>query len=64
MKRQRLRKALILVSFLFFPVTIYYFSPVLIIQGVTEGIVAGSFLVFVGMFVSSRLAWSVSSCRV
>ncbi len=44
MKRQRLRKALILISFLFFPVTLYYFSPVLIIQGVAEGIVAGSFL--------------------
>ena len=51
MKRQRLRKALILISFLFFPVTLYYFSPVLIIQGAAEGIVVGSFLVFAGMLV-------------
>ncbi len=32
MKRQRLRKFLLLLSFLLFPVTIYYLSPVLIIN--------------------------------
>ena len=31
-KRQRIRKALLFVSLLLFPVTLYYFSPVLILQ--------------------------------
>ena len=52
-KRQRYRKALILISFLFFPLTIYYLSPVLIIMGAAEGIVAGSFIAFVLMFLFS-----------
>jgi ferredoxin-type protein NapH len=51
--RQRIRKALLLVSFLLFPLTLYYFSPALIIQGASEGIVTGSFIVFVAMFLSA-----------
>lgn len=53
--RQRLRKALLLVSLLFFPMTLYYFSPALIIQGAWEGIVNGSFIAFGLMFVSALL---------
>ena len=53
--RQRVRKALLLLSFLLFPLTLYYFSPVLIIQGASEGIVGGSALVFGLMFVASLL---------
>lgn len=53
MKRQRLRKALIICSFLLFPVTIYYLSPYLIIMGASEGIIAGSFIVFALMFLSA-----------
>lgn len=53
MKRQKLRKALVICSFLLFPITIYYFSPYLIIMGASEGIIAGSFVVFALMlFVS------------
>jgi ferredoxin-type protein NapH len=51
--RQRIRKALLLVSFLFFPVTLYYFSPALILSGASEGVINGSFLVFGLMFVLS-----------
>ncbi|MBN1399386.1 MAG: 4Fe-4S binding protein [Anaerolineae bacterium] len=51
--RQRLRKALLLISFLLFPVTLYYFSPALILNGAAEGVVNGSMLVFVGMFVGA-----------
>jgi len=51
--RQRIRKALLLLSLLLFPVTLYYFSPMLILQGASEGIVNGSLLVFAGMFLSS-----------
>ncbi len=53
MKRQKVRKLLLLVSFLLFPVTIFYFSPVLIITGGFSGIVTGSFLVFAAQFVLS-----------
>ena len=53
MKRQKFRKALILISFLLFPITIYYFSPYLIIQGAFEGIITGSFIVFGLQFITS-----------
>ncbi len=52
-RRQGLRKILIFISFILFPVTIYYFSPYLPIQGGAEGIVVGSLIMFAGMFVSS-----------
>ncbi len=51
--RQRLRKGLTLVSFLLFPITMYYFSPALIIEGAAAGIVSGSFITFGLLFVSS-----------
>jgi ferredoxin-type protein NapH len=53
MKRQKLRKALVLISFLLFPITLYYLSPYLIIQGAYEGIVTGSFIVFTLIFLVS-----------
>lgn len=53
MKRQRFRKVLILISFLLFPVTMWYFSPYLIIDGSTQGIIVGSFIVFSLQFASS-----------
>jgi ferredoxin-type protein NapH len=46
MKRQKLRKGLIIVSFLILPITLYYFSPILIIQGAFEGVAVGSVIVF------------------
>ena len=45
-KRQNIRKALITISFFLFPITIYYFSPVLPIMGALQGIFTGSMLVF------------------
>lgn len=53
MKRQKVRKFLAILSFLLFPVTIYYFSPYLIIQGASEGIITGSFIVFSAMLLAS-----------
>lgn len=53
MKRQNFRKGLNLLSFLLFPITLYYFSPYLIIQGAVEGILTGSAIVFGLMFVTS-----------
>ena len=51
--RQKVRKTLIFISFLLFPVTMWYFSPYLIIQGMSEHILNGSFFVFVSMLVLS-----------
>jgi ferredoxin-type protein NapH len=51
--RQRIRKALLFVSLLVFPITLYYFSPAIIMQGASEGVVNGSFIVFGLMFVAS-----------
>ncbi len=53
MKRQRLRKMILILSLLLFPVTLYYFSPALIINAGFSGIVNGSFIVFVLLFLFS-----------
>lgn len=53
MKRQQIRKLLLIVSLLLFPVTLYYFSPALIINAGLNGIINGSFIVFVLMFLMS-----------
>lgn len=53
MKRQTVRKALLLISLLLFPVTIWYFSPYLIIQAASEHIMNGSFIVFCLMLICS-----------
>jgi len=52
-KRQRYRKALLFVSLLLFPATLYYFSPMTILGGASQGIINGSFIVFGLMFLSS-----------
>jgi len=65
MKRQKIRRLLLLISFLLFPVTIWYFSPYLIIQAASEHIMNGSFLVFCLMLVMSLFlgrAWCGFLC--
>jgi ferredoxin-type protein NapH len=52
-RRQKIRKAIILISFLLFPITINYFSPYIIIDGAAQGIIAGSFITFVLLFIVS-----------
>jgi polyferredoxin len=51
--RQRARRALLVISFLLFPVTLFYFSPVLIMQSAAVGVINASFIVFAAMFLSS-----------
>jgi polyferredoxin len=51
--RQRVRKAVVILSFLLFPVTLNFFSPYLIVDGAANGIVNGSLVMFGLMFVSS-----------
>lgn len=53
--RQKLRRALILVSFLIFPITMNYFSPYLIIDASAQGIINGSLITFTLLFVFSLL---------
>lgn len=53
MKRQYTRRILLFAAFLLFPVTIWYFSPYLIIQAVSEHIINGSFILFCCMLVAS-----------
>jgi len=51
--RQKLRRAALIAAFVLLPITLYYFSPVLSLQGSASGIASGSLLVFAGLFVSS-----------
>lgn len=53
MKRQKIRKLLLIIALLLFPITLYYFSPVLILNAAVNGIINGSFIVFLLMFVLS-----------
>ncbi|MDZ4179974.1 MAG: hypothetical protein U1E29_12210 [Coriobacteriia bacterium] len=60
-RRQCVRTALLLLSFIAFPVTINYFSPYLIVEGAFSGVATGSLVVFGSMFAGSlvfgRLWW-------
>ena len=50
-KLQRFRKFTLIFSMLLFPITIYYFSPYLIVMAAFQHIINGSFIVFCLMFV-------------
>ena len=60
-RRQRVRRLLLTVSFLLFPITIFYFSPVLVIEGALAGVVAGSMLVF-ALQLASALVFRRAFC--
>ena len=51
--RQNLRKGIILFSFFLFPAIFYYLSPVVIIRATLNGIINGSFIIFLLMFASA-----------
>lgn len=52
-RRQGMRRTLLLLAFIAFPVTMNYFSPYLIVDSAFQGIVNGSFIVFGSMFLGS-----------
>lgn len=52
-KRQRVRRALGILTFLSFPITMNFLSPYVIIEGAMNGIVNGSLVMFGLMFLSS-----------
>ena len=51
--RQKIRRAIILITFVLFPVIFKFFSPYVIIDGASQGIIAGSFIYFSFLFVFS-----------
>ena len=53
MTRQRIRRTVIAISAVLFPVTFFYISPVLILMAAGERVVSGSFIAFGAMFVTS-----------
>ncbi|MDP4153629.1 MAG: 4Fe-4S binding protein [Bacillota bacterium] len=55
MKRQKIRKFLLLISFLLFPATFYYLSPYLILSGGFSGIISGSLIIFAVQFITSLI---------
>ncbi len=64
-RRQRIRKTLILISFLLFPITIYYFSPAVIIGAARSGVINGSFIMFGLLFLSGLVlgrGWCAWGC--
>ncbi len=52
-KKQKTRKIIILITFLLFPVIVFYLSPYLPIRGGIEGVIAGSLITFSVLFVGS-----------
>lgn len=51
--RQRIRKTTLLISLILFPITMWYFSPYIIINAAMEHVINGSFIVFSAMLVFS-----------
>jgi polyferredoxin len=51
--RQKVRRAVLLITFLTFPITFKYLSPYIIIDGASQGIIAGSFIYFSLLFLFS-----------
>jgi len=56
MRRQQKRKLLLIASFLLLPVTLFYISPYVIIEGALLGIASGSLVLFSLLFLSSLVA--------
>jgi ferredoxin-type protein NapH len=52
-RRQGVRRVILLVSFIAFPVTMNYFSPYLAVDGASHGILNASLVVFASMFAGS-----------
>lgn len=51
--RQSIRRLLIVGSTLLFPVTMLYLSPGIVFRGARTGVLSGSYITFIGLFLSS-----------
>ncbi len=54
--RQQIRRVLLVITFLLIPVTIFYISPIVVMMGAGEGIVAGGLLLYIALFLVSLVA--------
>ncbi len=61
MKRQRVRRAVLFVAFLSFPITMNYFSPYLMVAGTAQGVAVFSLFLWGAWFLSS-LAIGRAAC--
>lgn len=55
MKRQKIRRLVIFISLLLFPITMWYFSPAIIMNGLPNHILTGSFFVFLFLLIFSTV---------
>jgi ferredoxin-type protein NapH len=51
--RQKLRKTLLFISFIFFRITMFFLSPVIIVWSASESVINGSFIIFLSLFLIS-----------
>lgn len=51
--RQKIRKVILILTFILIPLTIFYVSPIVIMMGASEGIVSGSMILFILLFLLS-----------
>lgn len=52
-RKQKIRRAILFISALIFPITFKYLSPYVSLVGAAAGIITGSVIVFLGVFISS-----------
>jgi len=67
MTRKKLRVLIPFISLLLFPITLNFFSPYVSIDGAFNGIISGSVIVFILLFLSGlffRRAWCAYGCPV
>lgn len=65
--KQKIRKIIILISLLLFPITLNFFSPYVSIDGAMTGFISGSLLLFTVMFFTGLIfgrAWCAWICPV
>lgn len=55
MKRQKIRKTMIFISAMIFPITMFYYSPYIIIHAALNSVICGSFILFTCMLLFSVL---------
>lgn len=54
--RQKIRMVILILSFLLVPVTIFYISPIVLMMGASEGIITGSLILIILLFLISLFA--------
>jgi len=55
MKRQKIRKLILIIALLLLPIIMWYLSPAVIIIGANNGIITGSFIVFMLMLFGTMI---------